>query len=67
MYSCIDRFQSRGQQLYKLLGIKQVLTCEKSCTQTSIRPIRCFVHRNRQVKTIYYDTELYSTFRRPKR
>ena len=45
MYSCIDRFLLGGQQLFKLLGIKQVLTCEKSCTQTSIRPIRCFVHK----------------------
>ena len=34
MYSCIDRFQSRGQQLFKLLGIKVVLTYEKSSILT---------------------------------
>ena len=32
VYVCnfIHRFQSRGQQLCKLLGIKKVLKCEKS-------------------------------------
>ena len=51
--SLIDRFQSRGQQLCKLLGIKESFNMWKEynsqriffCTQTW-PPIHCFVHKH---------------------